>query len=79
MSPLKTYLFILFSLTISNLYPPGIYEKTEVVKTGDGFQLLRNGQPYYVLGAGGDTHLKELADIGGNSIRTWATGNGLAV
>ena len=79
MSRLKTYLFILFTLTIENLYPQGIYEKTEVVKTDDGFQLLRNGQPYYVLGAGGDTHLKELADIGGNSIRTWATGNGLAV
>ena len=50
-------------------------QKTEVVKTKDGFQLLRNGKPYYVKGAGGDTHLDLLKSIGGNSIRTWGTDN----
>ena len=53
--------------------------KTEIVKTEEGFKLLRNGEYYYVNGAGGSTYLKELAEIGGNSIRTWATGDGLAV
>ena len=55
------------------------HNKTELVKTEEGFKLLRDGGYYYVNGAGGNTHLKELAEIGGNSIRTWATGNGLAV
>ena len=49
MNHLKTYLFILFTLTICGLYSQGIYEKTEVVKTNDGFQLLRNGQPLSLI------------------------------
>ena len=55
------------------------FQKTEVVKTKDGFQLLRNGKPYYVKGAGGDTHLDLLKSIGGNSIRTWGTDNAQSV
>lgn len=48
---------------------------TEIIKTENGFQLLRNGSPYYVNGAGGETHLDVLSSIGGNSIRTWGTEN----
>ena len=55
------------------------HNKTEIINTDEGYKLLRNGEHYYVNGAGGDSYLKELADIGGNSIRTWSTGNGLAV
>ena len=33
--------------------------------------LLRNGKPFYVNGAGGTSNLQQLADAGGNSIRTW--------
>lgn len=50
-------------------------QKTEIIKTKNGFQLLRNGSPYYVNGAGGDSHLDVLKSIGGNSIRTWGTDN----
>ena len=39
-----------------------------------GYRLVRNGEPYFVKGAGGQDHLEELADAGGNSIRTWSTG-----
>lgn len=35
-------------------------------------QLLRGGEPYFVRGAGGNTHLDLLAKAGGNSIRTWS-------
>jgi hypothetical protein len=37
--------------------------------------MMRGGKPYFVKGAGGDSHLKELAARGANSIRTWSTNN----
>jgi hypothetical protein len=43
----------------------------QVVKTDAGWQLLRNGQPYFIKGAGGDGSRSLLAEAGGNSIRTW--------
>ena len=46
--------------------------KVEVEQTGDSWQLLRDGKPYYVKGAGGKDHLDLLVKIGGNSIRTWS-------
>jgi hypothetical protein len=46
--------------------------KVEVITRSDGsFQLLRNGEPYYIKGAGGTVKLEELKNYGGNSIRTW--------
>ena len=50
-------------------------KKTEIIKTNNGFQLLRNGEPYYIKGAGGTEYLGILKSIGGNSIRTWSTAN----
>lgn len=34
-------------------------------------RLLRNGEPYFVKGVGGDASLEALARAGGNSFRTW--------
>jgi len=46
--------------------------KVELVQQPDGaWQLLREGKPYAILGAGGVDHLELLAKLGGNSIRTW--------
>ena len=45
------------------------------VRNGDGWQLMRNGEPYRVIGAGfgGDVeNLDALAEAGANSIRTWS-------
>ncbi|MFM2255185.1 MAG: hypothetical protein RLZZ47_674 [Bacteroidota bacterium] len=50
-----------------------------VIEVQGRWQLLRNGQPYYVIGAGGETHLNELVEIGGNSIRTWGSENAQTV
>lgn len=49
----------------------------ELHKTDAGWQLLRGGQPYFIRGAGGNSHLDELAAAGANSVRTWgAEGSG---
>jgi hypothetical protein len=48
--------------------------KVELVKNGGKYQLLRDGQPYRVKGAGfAHTEMDSLAALGGNSIRTWST------
>lgn len=47
----------------------------KVVRTNDGYQLIRNGQPYFVKGAGGDSELPLLESVGGNSVRTWGADN----
>jgi hypothetical protein len=48
--------------------------KTEVVRTGNGYVLLRGGEPYVVRGAGMVTDdIARFAAHGGNSIRTWTT------
>ncbi len=43
----------------------------EVRKTAEGYQLLRDGSPYFVRGVGGDYDFTTLPKIGGNSFRTW--------
>lgn len=41
-------------------------------KSADGdFELLRDGKPFFIKGAGGTQNLEELVKYGGNSIRTW--------
>ncbi|MFN0201214.1 MAG: glycoside hydrolase family 2 TIM barrel-domain containing protein [Bacteroidia bacterium] len=45
--------------------------KVSVAKNENAWQIMRNNQPYYVKGAGGQTFLQTVGNIGGNSIRTW--------
>lgn len=49
---------------------------TRIVKTAEGYQLLRDGKPYFIKGAGGSNFMDKLQYYGGNSIRTWSTHNG---
>ncbi len=46
-----------------------------IIRSDSGYTLLRNGLPYYILGAGGRDRLDTLAALGGNSIRTWGAEN----
>jgi hypothetical protein len=50
-------------------------QKVEIVKNeaDTSFQLLRNGKPYFVNGAGGGSYVSRIPAAGGNSIRTWST------
>lgn len=45
----------------------------QVKQVGQAWKLIRNGQPYFIHGVGGDGSKKLLAQVGGNSIRTWGT------
>ncbi len=53
--------------------------KVEIKKTGNGFELLRGGKPYFIKGAGGTSRMDKLKASGGNSIRTWDSNNGETV
>lgn len=44
-----------------------------VAKTQDGFQLMRNGKPYFIKGAAGYQYFDKLKERGGNTIRIWHT------
>lgn len=45
--------------------------RVEVRGTENGYSLFRDGKPFFVKGAAGYQHIRELADAGGNSLRTW--------
>jgi len=58
----------------SDSYPTAI--KVEIVRSAEGFQLLRDGKPYVIRGAGMEVDdIERFARHGGNSIRNWTTGN----
>ena len=48
--------------------------ETKVVASGPSFQLLRDGKPYFIKGAGGGGSKTLLAQSGANSFRTWGIG-----
>ena len=50
--------------------------EVRLVEKGGSFQLLRNGQPFFVKGGGGnEKSLASLAAAGGNSVRLWGDDN----
>lgn len=61
--------------TIQTVTDPGVTKPSivKLLQTPQGYQLTRNGEAYFIKGGGGSNHLKLLARIGGNSIRTWGT------
>lgn len=44
-----------------------------IKKDKDNFQLYRNGEPYFIKGAGGYDYYEKLKEYGGNSVRLWST------
>ena len=45
--------------------------RVELRQSDRGWQLYRDGEPYFIRGAGGNSALDALVAAGGNSIRTW--------
>lgn len=62
-----------FLLAIIFLTTSATAQSVRVEKSGEtGFwEILVEGEPYFVRGAGGDKNLELLASLGGNTIRTW--------
>jgi hypothetical protein len=60
-----------FAVSFALFFP--LNASTVVIqKNGTVWQLLKDGQPYYVKGAGGGASPEKLVAAGGNSIRTWS-------
>jgi len=46
--------------------------QVKIVAKGGGFELLRDGKPYHVRGAGGMRSMELLPPSGANSVRSWS-------
>ncbi len=66
------YLVALLAIAAVPSYVFAQAATVKIVPTDDGWQLIRNSQPYVIKGVGGDKQLDKLAAAGGNSIRTWS-------
>jgi hypothetical protein len=61
------------STSSASALPPGGPVKVTVRQVDGSYELLRDGKPYFVKGAGGSQYPERIAAYGGNSIRTWGT------
>ena len=65
-----------FILIVLFIFPATSFSqvaKVSIIKTSNGFQLTKNGEPYYIKGAGAKSNFKKVVESGGNSIRIWST------
>jgi hypothetical protein len=67
-------LFILLSLSFSDNNNYKVSKVSIRVENGR-YQLYRNGEPYFIKGAGGYLYYDKLKECGGNSVRLWTTEN----
>lgn len=49
--------------------------RVELQERAGRYALSRDGQPFFIRGAGGQSRLDALVESGGNSIRTWGADN----
>ena len=43
-----------------------------IIKSDKGYELIREGKPYYIKGVGGLEYLEKAKEYGANSFRTWS-------
>jgi hypothetical protein len=76
---MKPFIFPVLIMPLMLACSPGTSQttspvKVEIVESGDGYQLLRGGEPYEIRGAGMSIDdIGRFAANGGNSIRNWTT------
>lgn len=73
-----TYLLIflvIYSCNTGNQKSDNTGARVYIQKTDSGYELIRNGSPFYIRGAGGNGYLAALAETGGNTLRVYDTVN----
>src|SRR5688572_31316271 len=76
MRQLKIHWATLGLLLLSSIALAQSSTQTELRRSGDGgWTLVRDGQPFVINGAAGGASKKLLAELGGNSFRTWGADN----
>ena len=81
---LSFFLSLLILLFLILFYLPDLFrnssyrspvtgEGVTVKQTAGGYSLFKNGEPYFIQGAGGYTNFKLLSQAGANSLRIWDT------
>ena len=71
---MKTFSFCALNLSFCSLVF-GAATPTKLVQINEKWQLMRDGKPYIIKGAGGSGPLAVLKERGGNSNRTWGSDN----
>ncbi len=72
--PLNSSLLALSSAAILStgcISNPKQSSVVSIVQTDNGYQMMRNDEPYTIFGVGGSSDLELLKAYGGNTIRTW--------
>ena len=69
-----TILSVVMTLAAQSAAAP-VPVRVERAASGGGWQLVRDGKPYFIKGGGGDGSKEVLARLGGNSVRTWGVGD----
>lgn len=77
---IRIHSLLLLALTLSIILSGCLGEKQPnrsakvYIEHKDGrYTLVRNGKPFSIRGAGGESHFRELHEAGGNTLRTWDT------
>lgn len=63
-----TALALILLAGVTSAEPP----RWDIRKTDGGWQLLKDGKPFYIRGAVGSSRFELLRDCGGNAVRTRA-------
>jgi Glycosyl hydrolases family 2, TIM barrel domain len=64
---LKQIILLVFIIIVNK----NIMAQTIIQKVDNGYQLIRDGKPYYVKGVGGQVNFDDMVRIGANSFRMW--------
>lgn len=72
---LLSFVFVLLIFPLGPQHQPNTSARVFVSRTENGFELIRNGNPFRIRGASGAGRIGELAAYGGNTLRVYDTVN----